>query len=111
LVVPCPVKILYSVLFTVAKESRYMCKISLWPFGSDCLYSTFQCSVSSSRLRFFVHASSSSCVSASLSLLKATLTGLGRFLASMTFSLAPVPNLWLSMAFTRHCPDCRLAHI
>jgi hypothetical protein len=94
--VPCesPVKILYPVLPMAAKESRSICRISLWSFGSDCLFNTFQCSVLSPGFRILTHVSSSSSVWATLSfVLRATLTGLGRFLASVTFSLAPVPSL------------------
>jgi hypothetical protein len=81
---------LYPVLFITAKESQSICKINLWPFGSDCLFNTFQCSVLSPELRFLIHVSSSSWVWATLSLvLRATLTGLGRFLTSVAFSLAP----------------------
>jgi hypothetical protein len=63
-------------------------------------------------LRFLIHVSRSSWVWVTLSLtLRVTLTGLEMFLVSAAFSLAPVPSLWLSMAFTSHCPDCWSAHI
>jgi hypothetical protein len=59
-----------------------------------------------------MHVSSSSCVWATLSLvMRATLTGLGRFLASVAFCLSSVLSLYLSIALTRHCPDCWSAHI
>jgi hypothetical protein len=94
--VPCesPIKILYPILFIASKESRSMRKISLWSFGSDCLSSTFQCSVLSPGLRLLIHVSSSSWIWTTLSLvLRATLAGLGNFLTSVAFSLSPVPSL------------------
>jgi hypothetical protein len=42
LTVPCesPVKILCLVFWIATRESPSMCRISLWPFGSDCLSSS-----------------------------------------------------------------------
>jgi hypothetical protein len=96
LTVPCesPVKILYLVLLIATEESQSMCRMSLWPFSSDCLSSILQFSVCSPGFRFLIHLSSSSWVWATLSLvLRGTLSGLGRFLASAAFSLAPDPSL------------------
>jgi hypothetical protein len=107
-----PVKILYPVFWIATKESRYMRRRSLWHFGSDCLPSTLQFSVCSPGFRFLIQFSSSSWVWATLSLvLWTTLTGLGRFLACVAFSLAPDPSPWLSMALMRNWPDCWSAHI
>jgi hypothetical protein len=97
------VKILYPVLLMAKKESLSIWRISLWLFCSDCLSSILQFSVFSPGFRFLIHFSSSSWVWATLSLaLRTTFTGLGRFLASVAFSLAPDPILWLSMALTSH---------
>jgi hypothetical protein len=59
---------LYPVLLIATKESRSMCRISLWPSVSDCLFNTFQCSVLSAAFRFLTHVSSSSWVWATVSL-------------------------------------------
>jgi hypothetical protein len=65
----------------------------------------------SSGLRFFIHFSNSSEVWTTLSLvLRATFTGLGRFLASVAFSLAPESSLWLSIDLMSHWPDCWFSH-
>jgi hypothetical protein len=96
LTVPCesPLKILYPVLLMAKKESRSMWRISLWPFGSDCLSSILQCSACTSGFRFLIHHSSSHWAWAYSSLvLRATLTGLLKFLASVASSLAPDPSL------------------
>lgn len=64
--------------------------ISLWPVGSGSISSTLQCSVRSSQLRSLIHISGSSQLLATFSyVLRTTLTGFGKFLASVAFSLAP----------------------
>jgi hypothetical protein len=66
-----------------------MCRINLWQFGSDCLPSTLQFSVCSQLIQL----SSSSWFWATLPLVpRATVTVLGRVLASVAFSLASNAN-------------------
>lgn len=77
--------------------------------GSGGKPSTHLCSIWSPGLRALIHFGSLSELLAILSIMRATLTSLGMFLAFIAFSQPSHLNLWLSVALN-HWPYCWSLH-